>query len=80
MKNKILITIKFVLALFLVLIWFLLIQAEYEMISKPWLQNDFPFIKGIYAVLFLGFIVLAISVIIFLLTRNIFRFYKKLKT
>ena len=34
------------------------------MITKPELQNDFPIIKGVYAVYFIGFILLIISVII----------------
>jgi len=64
MKNKLLIFIKIAVLAFLSLLWLLLIQAEYEMITKPELQNDFPIIKGIYAVYFLGFILLIISVII----------------
>ncbi len=34
------------------------------MITKPKLQNDFPVIKGIYAVYFIGFILLFLSVAI----------------
>ena len=64
MNKKIIITIKLVLLAFFSLIWFILIQAEYEMITKPELQNDFPIIKGVYAVYFIGFILLIISVII----------------
>lgn len=79
MNIQILNIVKLALAMFFGLIWFLLIQAEYEMLSKPWLQNDFPGIKGIYAVYFLGFIILAISVIIFVLIRSVFRHYKKFK-
>lgn len=74
MKNKLLIFIKLVLLAFFSLIWFVLIQGEYEMITKPELQNDFPIIKGVYAVYFLGFILLVISVIIvslFLLLKNL---------
>lgn len=48
--------------------WFILIQVEYEIITKPGLQNDFPIIKGVYAVYFTGFILLIISaIIVFLL-------------
>jgi uncharacterized membrane protein len=65
MENKHLIFIKLVLLVFLSFIWFVLIQAEYEMITKPELQNEFPIIKGIYAVFFLGFILLILSLIIF---------------
>jgi len=67
MKNKLLFTIKLVLLVFFSLMWFILIQAEYEMITKPELQNDFPIIKGVYAVYFLGFILLITSVIIIFL-------------
>jgi hypothetical protein len=64
MKNKLLVFIKLVLLAFFSFIWFVLIQAEYEMITKPELQNEFPIIKGVYAVYFLGFILLVISLII----------------
>jgi hypothetical protein len=67
-KNKIIVIIKLILSVFLFLVWFVFIQAEYEMITKPELQNDFPIIKGIYAVYLTGFILLVIaSIIIFLL-------------
>jgi len=49
---------------FFSLVWFILIQAEYEMVTKPKLQNDFPIIKGIYAVYFIGFILLLLSVVV----------------
>ena len=71
MKNKFKIFIKLVLLIFFSLIWFFLIQAEYEMITKPELQNDFPMVKGIYAVLFLGFIILILSAIIVFLLYSI---------
>lgn len=64
MKNKFLILIKLVFLALFSLVWFVLIQGEYEMITKPELQNDFPIIKGVYAVYFLGLILLVISVII----------------
>ncbi|MFH0852103.1 MAG: hypothetical protein V1845_00630 [bacterium] len=64
MENKLIITIKLFLLTFFSLIWFFLIQAEYEMITKPELQNDFPVVKGIYAVWFLSFILLILSTII----------------
>lgn len=56
--------LKFVSLAVLSFLWFVLIQAEYEMITKPELQNEFPVVKGVYAVYLLGFIVLVISVII----------------
>ena len=64
MKNKLIIIVKLILLAFFSLMWFIFIQAEYEMITKPELQNDFPIIKGIYAVYFTGFILLVISAII----------------
>ncbi|MDD4995121.1 MAG: hypothetical protein PHW53_01475 [Patescibacteria group bacterium] len=68
MKNRLIFIIKLVLSAFLSLIWFFLIQGEYEMITKPELQNDFPIIKGVYAVYFLGFILFAIGgIIVYLL-------------
>jgi len=73
MKNKLIIIVKFILAVFFSLIWFILVQAEYEMITKPELQNDFPIIKGFYAVCFLGFILLIIGVVIILLLYSIKR-------
>jgi len=45
-------------------VWFIFIQVEYEIITKPELQNDFPIIKGIYAVLFVGIFLLFLSIII----------------
>ena len=68
MKNKLIIIVKLVLLAFFSLMWFILIQAEYEIITKPELQNDFPIIKGIHAVYFTGFTLLIIStIIVFLL-------------
>jgi len=75
MKNKLLIIIKLVVLAFFSLMWFILIQTEYEMITKPELQNDFPIIKGVYAVYFLGFILLIISGIIV----SLLPFFKKIK-
>lgn len=64
MKNKLIILLKLVLLALFSLLWFFLIQAEYEMVTKPELQNEFPVIKGVYAVYFLGIVLLIISVII----------------
>jgi len=76
MKRKLILFLKIVALAFLSLSWFLLIQGEYEMIIKPGLQNDFPVIKGLPAVYFLGAIILIISVLIFILLIPIL---KKLK-
>ncbi|MBU1126747.1 hypothetical protein KKF11_00150 [Patescibacteria group bacterium] len=64
MKNKLITTIKLLLLAFFSLLWFVLVQAEFEMITKPYLQNEFPAIKGIYAVWFLGLILVIIGAII----------------
>lgn len=64
---------KLILLAFSTLIWFVLIQGEYEMIAKPELQNEFSIIKGIGAVYFLGLILLVISVIIIYLLFSIIR-------
>lgn len=69
--NKNSLIIKIVISVFLSLLWFVLIQAEYEMITKPNLQNDFPIIKGISAVYFLGFILLIIGILIIMLLYSI---------
>lgn len=61
MKNNIVFLIKLSLLLCLSFLWFMLAQGEYEMIVKPELQNDFPIIKGIYAVYVLGLILLVIG-------------------
>jgi hypothetical protein len=56
MNNKIIVSSKIILLTFFSLLWFVLIQGEYEMITKPYLRNAFPGIKGIYAVYFLSII------------------------
>jgi len=76
MKKKLILFLKIVALAFLSFLWFLLIQGEYEMITKPELQNNFPVIKGPSAVYFLSAIILIISVLIFILLIPIL---KKLK-
>jgi hypothetical protein len=63
--------VKIVMLIFLSFVWFILVQGEYEMITKPNLQNEFPIIKGIYAVYFLGFILLIIGILIIMLLYSI---------
>jgi hypothetical protein len=75
-KRKLLLFSKIITLGFLSFVWFLLIQGEYEMITKPELQNDFPIIKGVSAVYFLGAIIFIMSIFIFTLSVNVF---KKLK-
>jgi len=69
--NKKFLIIRIAILTFLLLVWFVLVQGEYEMITKPNLQNDCSIIKGISAVYFLGFILLMIGVLIIML------FYKE---
>ena len=72
MKNKLKIFIKLVLLAFFSLVWFILIQAEYEIITKPDLRNEVPILQrflgenfnGILTVYLFGFILLALSAII----------------
>jgi hypothetical protein len=71
MRNKIIVSAKLILSVLLSFMWFVLIQAEYEMITKPELQNDFPIVKGIYAVYLTGFILLVIAATILYLLYSI---------
>ena len=64
MKNKHKIIFKLIVLLFLSLFWFIFIQVEYEIITKPELRNDFPIIRGIWAVYSLGFFLLITGIII----------------
>jgi len=61
MKNKLIIILKLVLAGFFAFTWFILIQAEYEIITKPELAKDFAIISGTRLVLFFGFVLLFLS-------------------
>lgn len=76
MKNKLIVFIKLVLMVVFALAWFLLIQAEYEMIMKPELRNECPIVQGIYAVYFLGLILLVLAVVIVLMVRSVNRVKK----
>ena len=76
MKNKHFTIIKLFLIALFSLMWFILIQAMYEMITKPELQNDFPIIKGIYAVYFLGVILLILGIVIIFLIFSIIKLKK----
>ena len=75
MNNRFQIFLKLILLAFLSLVWFVFIQVEYEIITKPELQNDFPIIKGIYAVLFVGIFLLIIGIIIIYLLYYFKRIY-----
>jgi len=71
MKKKWIIILKSALITLFSLAWFIFIQVEYEIITKPELQNDFPIIKGIAAVYFMGFVLLGLAVAIIFLLRSI---------
>lgn len=71
MKNRLLMSVKLVTTALISLLWFILIQGEYEMITKPELQNDFPIMKGISAVYVLGFILLLLGSIVVYLLKNL---------
>jgi hypothetical protein len=85
MKNKLKVIIKLVLLALFSLMWFVLIQAEYEIITKPDLRNDIAIIKkifgesfnGILTVYSLGFILLVISAVIIFLLYSIYAKRKK---
>jgi len=64
MNSKFQIFLKLILLVFLSLVWFVFIQVEYEIITKPELRNDFPIIKGTWAVYSLGFFLLITGIII----------------
>ena len=75
MKDKSKIIFRIILLLFLSLLWFVFIQVEYEIITKPELRNDFPIIKGIWAVYSLGFFLLITGIIIVCLVYYFKRLY-----
>ncbi|OGG89944.1 hypothetical protein A3H03_01315 [Candidatus Kuenenbacteria bacterium RIFCSPLOWO2_12_FULL_42_13] len=76
MKNKIIVIIKLILSAFLFFVWFVLVQAEYEIITKPGLQNDFPIVRGVCVIYLIGFMLLIIAAIVLFLLYSI----KKSKT
>ncbi|OGZ31955.1 MAG: hypothetical protein A2V69_03545 [Candidatus Portnoybacteria bacterium RBG_13_40_8] len=53
--------LKLILATVFALVWFILVQAEYEIITKPELAKDFAIISGIWLVIFFGFVLLSIA-------------------
>lgn len=59
-KNKIINVIKIISVVILSLMFFVLIQSEYEMITRPELVNDYPWIASYHAVYILGFILVII--------------------
>jgi len=62
--------------IFFLLVWFVLIQAEYEVITKPELRDEIPLVPGIWGVYFLGFIVLILSLIILYLFYILIKKFK----
>jgi hypothetical protein len=65
---------------FFSLLWFILIQAEYEMVTKPDLQKEFPGVQGTGAVYLLGFIIFAITAVSIVLFFSIIRSRKRSET
>jgi hypothetical protein len=54
-------TLKFLGLLFLFLIWAILIQVEYELITNPEARDDFPLVKGIPCVILFTFVFFTVS-------------------
>ena len=69
--------VKIVLIILFALINFVLVQGEYEIITKPYLQNDFPIIKGIGAVYVLGLIIVVLAALTIYLLLSLIKSYKK---
>lgn len=72
--------IKFILLAFFSLIWFVLIQAEYEIITKPELRSECPLIQGTGCVYAFGLILLILSTVIIYLLYAIIKRNKENKT
>jgi len=70
-KIKLKTLIKLVLATVFSLVWFILVQAEYEIITKPELAKDFAIISGTYLVIFFGFVLLIIAAAVIALLYSI---------
>jgi len=62
MKKSFITYLKILVTIILFLIWFIFIQAEFEMVTKPELQTEFPIIHGWGAVCVFGSIILLISI------------------
>lgn len=71
MKNKLITIFKLILVVVFALIWFVLIQVEYEIITKPELAKDFAIISGIWLVIFFGFVLLFIAAAIIALLYSV---------
>lgn len=71
MGNKLKTIFKLILAAGFSLIWFVLVQAEYEIITKPELAKNFAIINGIWLVIFFGFVLFFIAAAIVALLYSI---------
>jgi len=71
MRNKVVIAVKAFFMAVLSFLWFLFIQAEYEIVIKPELRDDLPFFYGMYSVVFTGFLLLLMAAAIVFLWRSI---------
>jgi len=73
MKKILLLIFKIVIILFLGMVWFFLLQGEYEIITKPYLRNEFPVIHGAGAVVVLAIVLIIIAIAIVTTILSIFR-------
>ena len=80
MKNTLGIVLKSIAAVFLFLLWFVFIQSEYEMITKPELRSEFPIIKGTAAVTVFGLITLIVLALGVWVSMSLCRDLKKTKS
>jgi tryptophan-rich sensory protein len=62
---------KLLLAGIFAFVWFILVQAEYEIITKPHLAKDFAIISGIWLVIFFAIVLIAIAAAIIALLYSI---------
>jgi len=79
MKRKILLIIKVLLLLLFSFMWFLLVQAEFEMLTKPYLRAQCPVVQGSACVYFGGVILSIIALFIFALSYSIYKHFKQKK-
>lgn len=64
MKKILLLIFKIVIILFLGFVWLFILQGEYEIITKPYLRNEFPVIHGAGAVVILAIVLIIIAIAI----------------
>lgn len=79
MKNKVMLIFRVVLLGLLCLFWFIFIQVEYEIITKPYLLDDFPDLKRMGGAYLFGIVVLVASLLIIYLIYPALRRLKVIK-